>query len=207
MADAFYRKSNLEKAYPRKDAQTNMQNYEHLRSDLQTGDLLFFSGDHWISSLIRVRSRSAWSHLGFVIKIEEMDRVFLVESVLETGVRMIPMSNVFKDYDGQNEPYGGRIAWARYRSIADSEEKKQKIKEFCLDNLSKQYDHSEYYRMLWRTFIGLREIFEDNKYTCAELVRSAFLYADLLPPKERSYFISPGAFWRLPGMDVMRILI
>lgn len=207
MADAFYRKSKLEKTYPRRNIEINLQNYEEIRSDLQTGDLLFFSGDHWLSSLIRSRSRSAWSHIGVVIRLEELNRVFLIESVLENGIRMVPMSFVFKDYGGNGKAYGGRVAWGRYRPISESVEIQRKIKEFLLDNLTKQYDRAEYYRILWRSFIGLKEVFDDDKYTCAELVRAAFQYAGLIPPKERGYFISPGAFWRMDEMDTMGILI
>ncbi|MGR3812221.1 YiiX/YebB-like N1pC/P60 family cysteine hydrolase [Jiulongibacter sp. NS-SX5] len=209
MALPLYKKSKLEKLFPRSDSDTNLQNYNKIRSELQTGDFLFFSGDHWLSSLIRSRSRSAWSHVGIVIKLEELDRVFLVESVLENGIRMVPMSFVFKDYDGAGKPYVGRVGWARHTEIGSDPKKQRIIKEFCLDNLTKQYDRAEYYRILWRSFTGLREIFEDDKYTCAEFIKAAFEKVNVEPPREYGYFISPGAYWRMEEMEMMsdRLLI
>lgn len=130
MALPLYKKSKLEKLFPRSDSDTNLQNYNKIRSELQTGDFLFFSGDHWLSSLIRSRSRSAWSHVGIVIKLEELDRVFLVESVLENGIRMVPMSFVFKDYDGAGKPYVGRVGWARHTEIGSDPKSSESSKNF-----------------------------------------------------------------------------
>ena len=207
MALALFKKTKLEEEHARREISENLAHYESIRSELKTGDLLFFSGDHWLSGLIRWRSKSAWSHVGVVIRIEEMNRVFLVESILETGVRMVPMSFVFKNYIGTNKPYEGRVAWARHHLLKDAPEKIQKIKEFCLDHLTVQYDRKEYWRILWRTLIGSKEIFHDDKYTCSEYVWEAYKYAEIELPKERGHFISPGAFWRLEGVEMMQVLI
>lgn len=207
MAIALYNKRKLEKLFARKNPETNIQNYDKIRADLKSGDLLFFSGDHWLSSMIRTRSRSAWSHVGIVLRIEEMNRVFLVESVLGNGVRMVPMSYVFKNYGGNYQPYVGRVAWARHSKLSLDEDKIRKTKEFCLDNLTKQYDNWEYVRILWRTFLGSKEIFHDDKYTCSEFIWEAFKYAGIKLPRERGYFIGPGAFWRQDEVEMQQILI
>lgn len=207
MAIALVNKRKLEKLFPRKSFNENQINYEEVRKEFKSGDLIFFSGDHWLSGLIRWRSRSAWSHVGIVVKIEEMNRVFLVESTLETGVRLIPMSFVMKNYAGDNFPYGGRVAWARHKLLEKAPEKIQLVKEFCLDNLTMQYDNKEYLRILWRTLVGSKELFHDDKYTCAEYVWEAYKHANIELPKEHGYFISPGAFWRQNGVEMMSILI
>jgi uncharacterized protein YycO len=207
MAVPLYNKRKLEKLFERKDRDANLQNYLKIRSELKSGDLLFFSGDHWLSSMIRGRSRSAWSHCGIVVIIEEMNKIFLVESVLGNGVRMVPMSNVFKDYEGNQQPYVGRVAWARHGKLSLDKDKLRKVKEFCLDNLTKQYDNWEYVRILRRSFLGSKELFHDNKFTCSEFVWEAFKYAGIKLPKERGYFISPGAFWRQDEVEMKGVLI
>lgn len=207
MAIALRNKRNLEHTFPRKNYNEIQQYYDSIRDELKTGDLIFFSGDHWLSGLIRWRSRSAWSHVGIVVKIEEMDRVFLVESIIETGVRLIPMSFIVKNYHGNNKPYEGRVAWARHSSLKNSPEQLQKVKEFCFDNLTKQYDNKEYYRIMWRTLVGRKEIFHDHKFTCSEYVLEAYRHAGLELPKERGYFISPGAFWRQDALEMKGVLI
>ena len=78
MAVPLYNKRKLEKLFERKDRDANLQNYLKIRSELKSGDLLFFSGDHWLSSMIRGRSRSAWSHCGIAVIIEEMNKIEIV---------------------------------------------------------------------------------------------------------------------------------
>jgi Permuted papain-like amidase enzyme, YaeF/YiiX, C92 family len=207
MANQIKSKTALEKIHPRNADENNLHFYEKMRSEFETGDLLFFSGNHWLSSLIRWRSKSAWSHVGMVIKIEELDRLFLVESVIESGVRLLPLSFVFKDYGGDYKSYNGRVAWAKHDKFMAKRETKHALREFCMDNLSKQYDRKEYWRILWRSFMGREKFFEDDKYTCAEFVYEAYKYANVELPKEKGVFISPGAFWRQKDLELKAILI
>ena len=207
MATALRSKRKLDQLFPENAPETNFKFYEENREEFKTGDLLFFSGNHWLSGLIRWRSKSAWSHVGMVLRIDEMNRVFLVESIIENGVRLLPLSFVFKDYGGDNKPYNGRVAWTRHKFLEQNQEYALKLREFCMDNLSKQYDRKEYWRILWRSFIGRKKFFSDDKFTCAEFVLEAFKYAHIELPKERGVFISPGAFWRIKDLEMRRILI
>ena len=58
-----------------------LQSYSTVRPDLKSGDLLFASGNYTISQLIRRFTKSAWSHVGIVFKIDAIGRVLLLESV------------------------------------------------------------------------------------------------------------------------------
>jgi uncharacterized protein YycO len=205
MAISLPNRKVLDKLFPQKGVRENQRNYETIRNDFQTGDLVFFSGNHWLSNLIRLRSSGAWSHVGIVIKIEEINRLFLVESILEVGVRMIPLSFLVKNYDGHKNPYDGRVAWARYEHLTP--EQSLSIKEFAVDNLSKQYDNKEYYRILWRTIVGKEKVFHDDKYTCSEYVREAFKHAGIYLKYERGDFISPSAIWANQEISLKDMII
>ena len=207
MAAQIKSKRVLDKIFEYQSFETNLQFYEAMRDEFRTGDLIFFSGNHWLSGLIRCRSKSAWSHVGMVVRIEELDKVFLVESILEVGVRMLPLSFVFRDYAGDQKPYSGRVAWARHGLISEDFPKQKLLKGFCLDNLSKQYDRKEYWRILWRSYWGKADFFEDDKFTCAEYIYEAFKYANIELPKEKGVFISPGAFWKQKELEMKAILI
>lgn len=207
MARQIKSKRVLDKIHEYQPLNINLRFYEAMREEFKTGDLLFFSGNHWLSGLIRWRSKSAWSHVGMVVRIEELDRVFLIESVLEVGVRMLPLSFIYKDYDGKSKPYKGRVAWTRHDLLANDLLKQKAVKEFCVDNLSKQYDRKEYWRILWRSFWGFDNFFHDEKYTCAEYIYEAFKHANIELPKEKGVFISPGAFWRQNALEMKAILI
>jgi cell wall-associated NlpC family hydrolase len=76
MAIRLSSRKELDELFPRKGIQEIRRNYESLRNDLQTGDLIFLSGNHWLSALIRRRSKGAWSHVGIVVRIEEISRFF-----------------------------------------------------------------------------------------------------------------------------------
>lgn len=205
MAVRLANRKALEEQFPKEGLYEIRRNYEVIRHEFQTGDLIFFSGNHWLSNLIRLRSKGAWSHAGIVVRIEEIDRVFLVESILEVGVRMIPMSFIIKDYDGHNHHYDGRVAWARYNGLTPANA--LTIKEFVLDNLSKQYDRKEYSRILWRTITGKAKIFHDTKYTCSEYVFEAFKRAKIYLKYERGDFISPAAIWSNEAIEMKGMII
>lgn len=207
MAISLKHKKELENRFPKKTIEDSLDYYQSQRNNFKTGDLIFFSGDHWLSTLIRWKSKSAWSHIGIVVKIDEIDKVFLLESTLETGVRMMPLSFVFSNYDGHNKPYTGRVAWARHEAFAEDSILANQIKNFCLDNLTKQYDRKEYWRILYRSFIGRKKRFKDDKFTCAEYVHEAFNNASIHIPRENGIFLSPGAFWRMRTIEKIAILI
>jgi Permuted papain-like amidase enzyme, YaeF/YiiX, C92 family len=205
MPTGFNSKKELDDKFPKMGIRAIKENYENIRNQFQTGDLLFLSGNHWLSSLIRMRSKAAWSHVGIVIRVDEIQRLFLAESIIEVGVRLIPLSFVVKDYDGHKNPYNGRVGWARYKDL--TQEQALKITEFCLDNLSKQYDRAEYWRVLWRTIVGREKIFHDNKYSCAEYVYEAFKSAGIHLKYDRGDFISPGGIWRNERIEMKGMII
>jgi uncharacterized protein YycO len=205
MAIVLPNRKKLDELFPKEGIREINRNYELLREKLQTGDLIFFSGNHWLSELIRIRSKGAWSHVGVVVKIEEISRIFLVESIMEVGVRMIPMSFVIKDYDGRKHPYNGRVAWARIKDLPA--DKSLTIKEFVLDNLSKQYDRREYSRIVWRTIAGKAKIFHDDKYTCSEYIYEAFKRAGIHLKYDRGDFISPSAIWNNNNVEMQGMII
>ena len=66
--------------------------YKNLRSTLESGDLLFASGDYLVSKAIQKVSDSPWSHVGIIFKLTNLDRMLLLESVEDMGVRLAPLS-------------------------------------------------------------------------------------------------------------------
>jgi hypothetical protein len=60
-----------------------------LRRPYQSGDVVFFVGTDLLSQFIRVVTRSAYSHVGFVVV--ESDGTFLYEDVPGVGVRRRPI--------------------------------------------------------------------------------------------------------------------
>jgi hypothetical protein len=90
-------------------------NYDTFRKNIESGDILLCSGSGWFSKMIQKGTQSAWSLVGFVIRLDEIDRVMVLESVEPIGVRTVPLSKYLKDYDNKGNAYpGGFIAPADF---------------------------------------------------------------------------------------------
>ncbi len=86
--------------------------YDTIRKNLDTGDLVFFSGRGPISNMIKVMTRSKWSHVGMVIRVRAWDMVLLWESTtlspvkdlqsgtVRQGIQLVPLSERVKTYKG-----------------------------------------------------------------------------------------------------------
>ena len=63
-----------------KAQEKNAMKYIDIRDELKTGDIVLFSGTGPISMLIRLTTRSRWSHIGMIVKVPDFDMVLLWES-------------------------------------------------------------------------------------------------------------------------------
>ena len=62
-------------------------NYNQIRNELKTGDIVLFSGKNHISDLIKWASRGPWSHVGMIVRVAEYDMVMLWESTTLSNVK------------------------------------------------------------------------------------------------------------------------
>ena len=88
-----------------------MAKYSDIRNQLDTGDIVLFSGKGHISSAIKWFTAGKWSHVGMVIRSSEWDMLLLWESTtlsnLKTidnahkeGVQTVFLSERVATYDG-----------------------------------------------------------------------------------------------------------
>jgi Permuted papain-like amidase enzyme, YaeF/YiiX, C92 family len=195
MAQDFDNFHNLNTQHPKIGYETAYKKYQNdVRENLKTGDLIFFSGYHWLSGLIRWRTKSGFSHVGMVVKLDEIDKVFLIESVIGNGVRIIPFSAIFLDYEGHQKGYNGRVMLASNSLL--TAEKRTILKEKSLDFLTRQYDKKEYIRVFWRMIVGKMRIYPDRKFTCSELIYECYKAAGIKLEYESGDSISPGVLYR-----------
>ncbi len=167
--------------------------YEKIRDYLVTGQIIFFSGSYLFSGIIQRLTKSAWSHVAFIYKDEQLGRVLLLEAEPHIGIRLIPLSKYLKDYNGTRRPYKGTIFVTKF-SIPVSKEDLNEAISFGLDELTRPYDNWEIVRIMLRILfkIGKRE--RNRSYICSELVRDCFTKAKILFKYKDSY-ISPDAIW------------
>lgn len=166
--------------------------YKVLRSSLKTGDLLFASGNYLVSQAIQKVTKSPWSHIGIIFKIEEIDRVLLLESVEDMGVRFVPLSKYTEDYEN-GAPYDGRLVVARINDFAPSEI--APIAKFGIDELTRPYDKDEVSKIIARIALKIGKMERDREYICSELVYECFLKAGRSFAYNENKFISPEEIW------------
>ncbi len=169
-------------------------NYATLRETLKSGDLFFASGDYLVSKAIEKMTDSPWSHVGIVFVLPQIDRVLLLESVEDMGVRLAPLSKYLSDYDDIGKPYKGRVVLARYEALSKSAV--EQIAAFGLNELTRPYDNEEIARILARITLGKGKSKKDREYICSELVYACFNNAGINIPYNPKGFISPEDVWQ-----------
>lgn len=166
--------------------------YADLRSTLQSGDLLFTSGKYLISNAIQQLTNSPWSHVGIVFRLDSIDRILLLESVEDMGVRFAPLSKYLNDYEN-GKPYKGRVVLARYDNVTT--DTVAHLSMFGIDELTQPYDKDEIAKIMARIALGLGKKSRDREYICSELVYECFSRAGIEFEYNKKGFISPEDIW------------
>ncbi len=120
--------------------------YEQIRDQVQNGDVLICSGAGFFSTMIQQVTDSIWSHVGFVLRLEEIDRVMLLESVEPIGVRTIRLSKYMTGYDEKRKkPYKGGLAIIRHSQFAALVDhgKLKKLAQYAVECFGHPYDKDE----------------------------------------------------------------
>ena len=166
--------------------------YPDLRKKLESGDLFFAAGDYLISKAIQKMTGSPWSHVGIILRLDSIDRVLLLESVEDTGVRFAPLSKYIHEYEN-GKPYKGRAVVARCADVTP--QTVLSLSTFGIDELTQPYDKDEIAKIMARITLGIGKKERDREYICSELVYECFSHAG----KEFAYnpkgFISPEDVW------------
>ncbi|MCB1931903.1 MAG: hypothetical protein KDI45_05450 [Candidatus Accumulibacter sp.] len=174
-------------------ASISLLDYDQIRAQLRTGDIVFCSGTYFFSRTIQWFTKSVWSHVGIIYRDDHLQRIFVLESETVIGVRLAPLSKYLHDYHGRNKPYKGRIVIARLTPAPDDEKLKTAI-SFGMDELTRPYDNWEICRIAMRILFRRGRKVRDRKYICSELVYEAFRKADVAFEFRRNS-ISPDDIW------------
>ncbi|HKQ46955.1 MAG TPA: YiiX/YebB-like N1pC/P60 family cysteine hydrolase [Phycisphaerae bacterium] len=175
------------------------KSYAALRPQLRSGDLFFCAGRYLVSRAIQHMTGSPWSHVGIIIRAEKIDRVLLLESVEDMGVRFAPLSKYLDDYEDAR-PYRGEMVVARVSALKQSDV--PKIAEFGVDELTRPYDKDEIAKIIARIALGLGRKERDREYICSELVFECFAHAGMGFAYNPKGFISPEDVWTDPQVLV-----
>ena len=181
-----------------------VEQYQEIRATLSSGDLLFASGNYWVSKAIRKTTLSAWSHVGILFNVQSLNRILLLESVEDIGVRFAPLSKYLSDYE-KSRPYRGEIIIARAKGVNPKVQKR--LAQVGIDELTKPYDTNEVAKILARISLRRGKWKRDREYICSELVYECFYNAGKLFEFDKRGFISPENIWRDTSVSFMQRIL
>lgn len=182
-----------------------LKQYKSLRHEIRSGDILLCSGSSVFSTLIQRATDSIWSHVAFILRVEAIDRVMVLESVESVGVRTIPLSNYVWDYNGTGKSYPGRLMLARHHDV--KEENIPKLSRKAVDFLGYPYRQEEIVHIAARIsmhHLGLPDACPDpdgkRAFICSEYAYTCFNSIGVHIDYNPMGFIAPADFARSPGL-------
>lgn len=198
--------------FPRKE----ITPYGKAREKILSGDLLMCSGSGFFSRMIQRGTGSAWSHVGFVMCVEEIDRVMVFESVEPQGIRTVPLSKYLTDYDSHGNPYPGRVAIARHSDFAikATETALKKFGQFAVGLFGYPYDRDEIARIAARIVSShlpfsldeKKSLKRDREYICSEYVWECYLSLGIKVAFDSKEYIAPVDFAKADEVELLEVL-
>jgi len=129
---------------------------------LQSCDLILYKGNGLVSKLIRLFSKSSFSHVALVL-----DEFHLLEIDWKYKSKIRHISYSKNNYDVY-----------RYEGINDSQ--KQLILENIYSLINIKYSHWENFRSLLYIWFKIRTKDDKSKMNCLELVNDSYKKADII---------------------------
>ncbi|MCU5605986.1 YiiX/YebB-like N1pC/P60 family cysteine hydrolase [Bacillus cereus] len=166
--------------------------YQQARKEIMTGDILFCSGNYLVSELIKKASGSIFSHVAMLIHWN--DRVVILESVEDDGIRVIPLSHYLYNYENSQKSYSGELYIARHEIIENPNFDKEKLKRMfgkAIDLLNRNYDKDEIAKVAARISLGIGRHRDDDEYICSEFVEACFKKLEIEFSHDQKGFIFP----------------
>lgn len=194
-------------------------NYDDFRPQIRSGDLLLCSGSALFSQMIQRATQSVWSHVAFVMRVDSIDRVMVLESREPIGVRTVPLRTYLADYDDEvrGRPYPGGMVLARHQAFkeaASSDTSLQSLGRFAADLLGYPYDKDEIAKIAARIVAGFlpfskaekRALKHDREYICSEYVFECYKTLGIEIEHDRRGFVAPADFARARDVDLVAVL-
>jgi hypothetical protein len=182
--------------------------YDELRAEVRSGDILLCQGSGIFSQMIQKVSNSVWSHVAFIIRLDEIDRIMVLESVEPIGVRTVPLSHYVRDYKN-HKGYPGKLLIARHDNFVNVTEKKlNQMAAFAIDRFGYPYDKDEIAKIAARITLGLfgrkkGKASWDDEYICSEYAWECYRSVGIDVPYDPRGFIAPKDFAAVAGVKAV----
>lgn len=190
--------------------------HRSVRRQLKNGDVLLCSGSGIFSGMIQAATKSVWSHVGFILRLDSIDRVMLLESVEPIGVRTVRLSKYLDNYANDGKPYPGGLTVIRHKHFNAPEDSKEisKLAQVAVDKFGYPYDKDEIAKIAGRIMASvvpftrkqMKKIEPDEEFICSEYVDRCYQSVGLQVQWDQKGFISPADFASDPNFDLVAVL-
>lgn len=188
---------------------TTLLPYAMLRTEIRSGDLLLCQGTSPMSRMIQYATGSPYSHVAFILRLETLDRIAVLESVESIGIRVCMLSAYVQDYNGSGRPYPGRLHVARHRQMHGQDEATLlTFSRTAVDLLGYPYGTQDILNITARIVaakLGMptRPVRTDRTFICSEFCMLCFASVGITIPYNQSNFIAPADFAVCPEVSVL----
>lgn len=187
------------------------QPYKDVRSHVRDGDLLLCSARDQFSRLIRWGTQSSWSHVAVAFRMENIDRVMVLECVEKFGVRAVPLSAFLARTSGGISPYPGQILLARHKGMAAKSRSAplKRMAGFAFDHLGDPFSQFEMAKIVMRIFLNRFDVRlpptmgPKDEFICSEFVAKCFEVVDLRFAWDGLGFIAPSDIANDPHVEAV----
>ncbi|THD50565.1 YiiX/YebB-like N1pC/P60 family cysteine hydrolase [Phenylobacterium sp.] len=189
------------------------QPYADLRGQVRDGDILLCSATDSVSRLIRWATKSPWSHVAIAYRLDEIDRVLVLECVEKIGVRAVPLSTFIARTSSGVHPYPGRILLARHAAMAAKSRSRPwtKMAAFAFERLGDRFSAGEILKIGLRIAIGRfrrkmpRHLGPKDEYICSEYVARCFHAIGVEIPWDGLGFVAPADIANAPRVEAVAL--
>lgn len=183
--------------------------YAEIRPQIQSGDILLCSGSSSMSRMIQAATQSMYSHVAFILRLDTLDRLVVLESVESIGIRACTLGSYVADYNGSNLPYPGRLQIARHSQVdLQKSENLHKFSITALDLLGYPYGTKDIMDITMRIVgaklgLGARPMRTDKTYICSEFAALVYASIGIDIPFNRLHYIAPRDFAACAEVNIL----
>ena len=173
--------------------------YNTARNHIRSGDILLCSGSSLFSTLIQKASHSVWSHIAFIIRLDAIERLMVLESVESIGVRTVPLRSYVSNYNATGKGYPGKILIARHDKFNPGNI--GQLSRYAVDLFGYPYNKEEVLRIAAR--IGMKafgftshdKIIESQQaFICSEYAYECYRSVGITIDYDPEGFVTPADF-------------
>lgn len=182
--------------------------YTTARPEIRSGDILLCSGSSLFSTLIQKTTESIWSHVAFVIRLDAINRIMILESVESIGVRTVPLSSYVRNYNATGKGYPGKLLIARHSQFKAANI--GNMSQTAVDLLGYPYNNKDILRIAAR--IGMKSFgFEaddpmiqpEHAFICSEYAYDCYRSVGISIEYDSAGFVAPADFAKTPEIHAV----